>query len=128
MESFEIYQKKGNGSTDSITIADLIPFGRDNAISRSALVTKCVENGLIAESVTYKDRAMRNLISRAKADYVIQARCGEDGGGYYRPTHEDLLDLQRYIRQEEKRGKAVFRNIQLARKLYEDYRQERITT
>lgn len=128
METFSIYQKKPTPSHSPImTIADLIPQGRDNAISRNSLVQLCVQNGLIEENVHFKDRAMRKLIEKDRVDFVILNRQGEEGG-YYRPTHEDMLDLQRYIRQEEKRAKAVFRNIKMARALYEDYKHERITT
>lgn len=128
MNTFGIYQmQRVETLKPVITIAELIPLGRDNAISRRRLAQLCVENGLIDDSVYFKDRAMRKLIEKDRMDFVILNRRGNDGG-YYRPTHEDMLDLQRYIRQEEKRAIAIFRNIKMARALYEDYRHERITT
>lgn len=127
MEHFYIYQKQATGKAAAITIADLIPAGRENAISRKSLVHLCVQNGLIEESLRFKDRAMRKLIEKDRMDFVILNRQGVHGG-YYRPTHEDMLDLQRYIRQEEKRAKAIFRNIRMARALYEDFKYGRITT
>lgn len=127
MERFHIYQKKPSGKVEQgITIADLIPEGRENAISRLRLVHQCVENGLIEQDVKFKDRAMRKLIEKARVDYVILARCGEENGGYYRPTREDMLDLQRYIRQEEKKAKSIFKNLKRARALYEDFKYGRI--
>lgn len=126
METFSIYQKHPTSRNRPIvTIADLIPEGRDNAISRNSLVQLCVQNGLIEENVRFKDRAMRKLIEKDRVDFVILNRHGSEGG-YYRPTHEDMIDLQRYIRQEEKRAKAVFRNLKMVRALYEDYKYGRI--
>lgn len=107
-----------------ITIADLIPEGRENAISRALLTEKCVTNGLIDRNVKDKDRAMRNLIEKARIDWTILNRA--DVGGYYRPTYDDLLDLRRYIRQEENRGKSIFKNLQNAKKLYEDLKAGRL--
>ena len=117
MNSFHIYQKQATGKP-VITVADLIPVGRDNAISRKALVSLCVEHELIEDSVKDKDRAMRLLIQKDRKDFVILNL--SNGDGYYRISKDDMQDLQRYIRQEEKRAKASFRNIKLARALYED--------
>ena len=36
------------------------------------------------------------------------------------------MDLKRYIRQEEKRAKSTFKNLAMAKKLYEDYKHGRI--
>lgn len=125
MQNTFIYTPKINHEVkEVITIADLIPEGRDNAVSRALLTEKCVANGLIDKNVKDKDRAMRNLVKKARIDWTILNL--SDGDGYYRPTHEDLLELRRYIRQEENRGKAVFNNIQNAKKLYEDLKAGRL--
>lgn len=125
METSFIYTPKINHEIkEVITIADLIPEGRDNAVSRALLTEKCVANGLIDKNVKDKDRAMRNLVKKSRIDWTILNL--SDGDGYYRPTHEDLLELRRYIRQEENRGKAVFNNIQNAKKLYEDLKAGRL--
>ena len=119
METFTIYTPKINHEVkEVITIADLIPEGRENAISRAMLTAKCVRYELIDKKLKDKDRAMRNLVKKARIDWTILNL--SDGDGYYRPTHEDLLELRRYIRQEENRGKAVFKNLQNAKRLYED--------
>lgn len=126
MERFAVYTPKAAPTPPAITIIDLIPTGRDNAISRDYLVTLCVQNGLVDEnkSPKSKDRAMRRLLERARLDYTILNL--SDGEGYYRPSKDDLQDLQKYIRQEESRAKATFRNISNAKALYEDYMHGRI--
>lgn len=73
---------------------------------------------MIEDSVKDKDRAMRLLIQKDRKDFVILNL--SNGDGYYRISKDDMQDLQRYIRQEEKRAKSSFRNIKLARALYED--------
>ena len=67
---------------------------------------------------------MRELISKARIDYTILNL--SDGNGYYRPSKDDLLDLQRYIKQEEKRAISTFKSLEMAKKLYEDYKSGRL--
>lgn len=121
MDRFVMYVPKAKGNPQGITIADLIPVGRENAISRSYLVTLCVTHGLVDEKLreSSKDRAMRRLLERTRMDSTILNL--SDGEGYYKPSQHDLLDLQRYIRQEENRAKATFRSLSNAKALYEDY-------
>ena len=88
------------------------------------LTQLCVQNSLIDDSVKDKDRAMRNLLEKDRRDFVILNL--STGEGYYRPTVEDIQDLQRYIRQEESRAKASFRNLKRARALYEDFKHSRL--
>jgi hypothetical protein len=123
MENDFIYQKKASGKPDAITIADLIPFGRDNAITRKMLVAKCISCGLVDENLVDPDREMRRLIEKARVDYTILNL--SDGNGYYRPSKDELNDLQKYIRQERNRAISAFKNIRVAQKLYEDYLHER---
>lgn len=122
-KSFSYFTKKAKGIKENITVADLIPIGRENAISREKLTQKCISSGLIENSKD-SDRRMRLLVSKARIDYTILNL--SDGNGYYRPSHDDLLDLQRYIRQEESRAKSTFRNLSLAKKLYEDLKVGRL--
>lgn len=125
MEHFFMYVPKGNGHVpEKDDIIDLIPIGRDNAISRKVLVQLCVNKGLIEEDVKDKDRVMRKLIEKARMNYTILNL--SDGSGYYRVSKDDLQDLNRYIRQEEHRAKATFKNLSMAKKLYEDYRTGRL--
>ena len=104
---------------ERITIADLIPVGRENAIKREVLLKSCIQNGIATN-----DRSMREEIANAKRDYVILNH--SRGDGYYRPSLEDMQDLQRYIRQEENRAKSTFKNIKRAKALYEDYKHGRV--
>lgn len=124
MNTFSIYQKNATGNTEpTFTIIDLIPFGKENAISRKRLLQECITKGLVEDTISDPDRKMRQLIEKARRDYVI-LNCS-DGAGYYRPNKEDILELQKYIRQEDNRGKQTFRNLKLAKRLYEDYKHER---
>lgn len=127
MKKFYVYVPVGNGKTvDPHPIVELIPVGRDNAISRQDLLSRCISAG-----ITSSDRTMRELITKARMDFVILNL--SNGKGYYRldssikASLEEMQDLQRYIRQEESRAKVTFKNISMARKLYEDYKAERIT-
>lgn len=119
-----IYVPKAHGEPKEITIADLIPVGRENAISRKMLVALCVERGLVDKKAKDKDRAMRNLLNRERKDYVILNL--SDGNGYYRPTHKEMLDLQRFIRQMKSRIKELSEDLKPAQALYEDYQRGRI--
>lgn len=123
MNTFTVEHKKASGKP-IFTVADLIPTGRDNAISRKVLTQLCVENGLIDSSAKDKDRVMRELVHRDRKDFVILNL--SNGKGYYKASLDDCQDLQRYIRQEEKRAKAAFRNITLAKAMYEDFKHGRI--
>ena len=127
MQRFYVYVPEGNGKVvDPHPIVELIPVGRDNAISRQDLLSRCISAG-----ITSSDRTMRELITKARMDFVILNL--SNGKGYYRldssikASLEEMQDLQRYIRQEESRAKVTFKNISMARKLYEDYKAERIT-
>lgn len=126
MHRFTCYVPQAKGKTPAITIADLIPVGRDNAIRMDALRSLCVHHRLVADNVsdTAQDREMRNLIKIARRDYVILNL--SNGKGYYRVSKEDMEDLRRYIRQETSRGKEIFRNLAMAKKLYEDYKHDRL--
>lgn len=119
MDKYYINVPVGTGTTHK-NIIDLIPIGRENAISRKLLTQKCLASGLIDGECKDADRQMRKLLERARLDCTILNL--SDGNGYYRVSHSDLMDLQRYIRQEDKRAKSSFRNHTLARKLYEDYK------
>lgn len=122
MEKFFTYHKEANG-TPVFTISDFIPTGRENAIGRKVLTQLCVAHGLIDFNIKDKDRAMRALIQKNRHDFVILNL--SNGDGYYRPSLDDVQDLQRYIRQEEKRAKSSFKNITLAKAMYEDLIHER---
>ena len=111
------------GTSMAHEIIDFIPMGRENAISRKRLTELCVENDLIDTNKKDKDREMRLLLQKARIDYTI---LNNPEGGYYRPSREDLQELSRYIRQEEKRAKSIFKDVKRAKRLYEDYKLGRL--
>lgn len=63
MDSYFIYQPMADGETPKITIADLIPKGRENAISRANLTRMCQRMGLI-NNTNDADRQMRLLLQK----------------------------------------------------------------
>ena len=71
METFYIDTKRVERSPTQISIVDLIPVGRENAISRNSLIEKCVVFGLIDRTKSDKDREMRRLVQKARNDYTI---------------------------------------------------------
>lgn len=125
MERFAVYTPKATPTPPAVTIIDLIPTGRDNAISRDYLVTLCVQHGLVKENLKDKDRAMRDLVGEARKEYVVLNL--SDGNGYYRPTLKEFLDLQRHIRQIRSRINKEEERIKPELALYEDYKRGRLT-
>lgn len=125
MERFAVYTPKTTPTPPAITIIDLIPTGRDNAISRDYLVTLCVQHGLVKENLKDKDRAMRDLVGEARKEYVVLNL--SDGNGYYRLTLKEFLDLQRHIRQIRSRINKEEERLKPELALYEDYKRGRLT-
>ena len=125
MEHFAVYTPKATPTPPAITIIDLIPTGRENAISRDYLVTLCVQHGLVKENLKDKDRAMRDLVGEARKKYVVLNL--SDGNGYYRPTLKEFLDLQRHIRQIRSRINKEEERLKPELALYEDYKRGRLT-
>lgn len=125
MEHFAVYTPKATPTPPAITIIDLIPTGRENAISRDYLVTLCVQHGLVKENLKDKDRAMRDLVGEVRKEYVVLNL--SDGNGYYRPTLKEFLDLQRHIRQIRSRINKEEERLKPELALYEDYKRGRLT-
>lgn len=87
---------------------ELIPIGNENAISREALTKVCDDLGLIEPDAVDKDRAMRQLVEKAKQETVIISKYS---GGYFRPdptNDDDVRALREYVHREEKRARAIF--------------------
>lgn len=87
-----------------VDIVKYIPFGKENAIGRSELEMK----------VGCSDRVMRDLINTARKREVIVNI--QNGSGYYRPTKDDVGEVEQFKRQEENRAKDIFRGLQPVRK------------
>lgn len=79
-----------------MNIADFIPVGKDNAISRSQLVKL---TGL-------SDRIVRDMIALERRNTAILNL--QNGAGYYIPSESEKADLERFIKQEEARAKSIF--------------------
>lgn len=129
METFHIYPPaaKGNPKNDKVEV--FISFftpGKENAIKRADLTQKCVGAGLIGADVTDKDRAMRNLLQRAKVDYCISITNDGDGEGYYRPTKEEVMRLSRNNSRERKKALSTMYNDKVNNALAEDYKHGRV--
>lgn len=75
-------------------IQDLIPFGRENAVTRQAL---CTRTGL-------SDRKVREQIEQARRDGCIIIN-NQDGKGYYRT--DNLDEIERQYRQNKRRALSV---------------------
>lgn len=86
-----------------VDVVKLIPFGKENAISRDKLAAK----------VGCSDRTMRDLINKARRKVVIINL--QNGSGYYRPTDDDAEDVLKFKIQEENRAKDIFNNLQPVR-------------
>ena len=79
-----------------MNIADFIPVGKDNAISRSQLIKL---TGL-------SDRIIRDMIALERRNTAILNL--QNGAGYYIPSASDRGEIERYVKQEEARAKSIF--------------------
>lgn len=105
-------------------ILDLIPDGKENAISRKMLVQKADLNGLIPAKVRDKDRYVRKLIAEAREDDVIICK---PEGGYYVPTADDVTELAEYVDTERGRATSIFIAIRHADRVLADLMNRRIS-
>lgn len=102
-----------------MNISEIIPAGKQNAISRANLLSLCQHYG-----IAKTDRQMRRLISQERANSVIISV--QDGSGYFAPTKDDLSELRHYINQEHDRSISILRNLKMANNLLSDYENNRI--
>lgn len=86
-----------------LKIVNLIPFGKENAITRTAL---CNITGLV-------DREVRRKIAEERRDHVILSVDG--GKGYFRPTAEERKDVEIWLKRETARAKSTFGGMKAAR-------------
>ena len=114
---------KGKPGRDIIEeFMSLIDYGSENAISRKLLVQKCVSTGIIDKDLKDKDRAMRNMMSKAKLDYAI---CNI-GKGYFRPTPRDKPYIDRFVAEREKQARSIFEGINSVKKIQADIKAGRL--
>ena len=91
LELLSLPQETSVMSQSTETLAKVIPFGRDHAISRERL----------AELLAVADRTMREMISRARREGLVIIN-DQRGGGYYRS--DDIEDLNRQLTQTHNRA------------------------
>ena len=85
-----------------MSVVDLIPYGRKNAIKRAELLRNYEGN----------DREMRREIQDARNEEIIINL--SDGRGYFRP--ESRSEIAAYIAQETARARTIERNIRVAKR------------
>ena len=108
---------------EQIRLIDLIPYGKDNAISRKMLVADADFMGLIPNTVRSKDRYVRKLLQEARKDNAIICK---PRGGYYIPDEEDATELAEYITKEHGRALAIHTDLVMARRILEDMEHGRL--
>jgi len=79
-----------------MNILSLIPQGKKNAISRTELRYRAQLN----------DRAMRELIEQERRNGAIILNL-QDGRGYYRPAPDELDDVLRQYKQNDRRAMSI---------------------
>lgn len=90
-----------------VLILSMIPFGRDNAVSRQQLKTLAQMD----------DRKVRECIERLRDDHLI---LHSTKGGYYRPTETETDEIIRFVRTERKRAKSVLKGVRAAEEYLEE--------
>lgn len=88
-----------------LNIVNLIPYGKANAISRVSL-----------RNITgLSDRNVRHLIAEARTDTIILTV--DNGKGYFRPTKDELEEIQVWLKKETARANSTFKSIESAREI-----------
>lgn len=86
-----------------MSILDLIPHGRENAVSREYL----------SATLGISDRKMRHMIENARRSGAIILNA-QDGRGYY--ISDDLDDMEKQYRQDTARAMAILTRRKALRK------------
>lgn len=121
-----VYVPKANPKEKEKDIVDifigLIPFGEENAINRKVLTQTCITIGLVDKEHKDADRAMRDIMHKAKIDYAI---CN-NGKGYFRPLPKDVHILKICLEKERSRMISINSSFKTLERLYEDYIHGRV--
>ena len=83
VEVFAVSGTKAPVGRITMLVADAVPEGKENAISRKEL----------AEKLGVCDRTMREYLENAKLDGLVIAN-DQDGKGYYQPVTEEEIHRQ----------------------------------
>lgn len=94
MEIFCIESTKTPIGAVTLIVADAVPEGKANAISREEL----------AEKLGVSDRKMRFMLEQARADGLAIAN-DQDGRGYYQPVSE--AEISRQLAQNNNRAMSI---------------------
>lgn len=86
-----------------MNIADFIPVGRQNAVTREEL----------RKLTGLNDRQIREMISQARRETPIISL---DNKGYFIPSEDEKADVEKWIKQEEHRAKSIFWSMAGAKK------------
>ena len=86
-------------------IANLIPHGKKNAVSRTTLIIKTGQT----------DRTNRDCIANSE-EVVINL---QDGSGYFRPLPSEKELVRRYYKQEHKRALMILKRLRKLKKWLE---------
>lgn len=100
-------------------ILSYIPIGSRNAVPRSTLRVR----------VNLSDRTVRSLIeeSNQKSPWTPIINT-QDGKGYFVPdpnNHEDLMELKKYVKQQQNRISNIAKTTKGARNLVKMYGREK---
>lgn len=87
-----------------MNIIDYIPYGQENGVSMDYL---CKVTGL-------DNRGVRNELEKARAEQAVLNL--QDGKGYFLPLPDETFLIEKWIRQEESRAKAIRKGLKGARK------------
>ena len=90
-------------------IVDYIPFGRENAVTRTQLR---IMTGL-------NDRKIRDKISETRRDTVILNM--QDGKGYFRPLPEEINYVKAHERQESARIMSQIEGLEVERRMIREH-------
>ena len=121
-KTFLFVPKTNKKSKKNITVAEIIPEGREFAIKEKDLIDKCIKNNLIDEETVLKEEILSILLKKTMMDWTILKNV--ENQGYYRPTHNELLELKRYIKHLNGE-KTTFKDKRNAKDLYEDLKAVR---
>ena len=101
----------GRVSPATEMLAAAIPYGRDNAISRS----------MLAITMGTSDRRVRDLIEAARREGLIIINA-QDGRGYYQTN--DLDEIARQYRQDTARAMSILKRRKTMRRLLKEAGRE----
>lgn len=94
VEVFAVQDTKAPVGRITMLVADAVPEGHDNAISRREL----------ADRLGVSDRRARHYLELAKLDGLVIAN-DQDGKGYYQPV--TAAEIERQMRQNQSRAMSL---------------------